>query len=307
MKKNNMELPKIPENLDGWNIEILEELMKWTNIESETFDFKGSINELDEHICAMANTKGGYLVLGIQETKSKDGKHVIKFEKNGMSAGEEENIKRKIGNAVLNIDPNPEIKFEHCYEHDKKQFFTIIQIPDKLTSKPYFLRSTDQCFVRIGDSKTRATRSLILHLFSSTVEQIKNIQNLYSTTFLVKEELERSLKRLQSIGAETTSKVPPIDLNFIRNAINLNYLFLLENDLLRSSSKDNFIHLIHIIELLNTKINTFNHTTNTQDKEGIIKEVKQQSYTLYYDLQDVSDFLNKVIILLKEYLEKHSK
>jgi hypothetical protein len=52
-------IPTIPEKLDGWNIEKINELTKYAGIESEVFDFKKEPNELEEHICAMANTKGG--------------------------------------------------------------------------------------------------------------------------------------------------------------------------------------------------------------------------------------------------------
>ncbi len=48
-----MKIPSIPDTIEEWNIEKLDELIKYTGIESDTFDFKKEPNELREHICAM--------------------------------------------------------------------------------------------------------------------------------------------------------------------------------------------------------------------------------------------------------------
>ena len=65
-----MSLSKVPHKLDEWNIKVINSLIQILSIESENFDFKGSefnkkSDELYNDICAMANTSGGYIVLGI--------------------------------------------------------------------------------------------------------------------------------------------------------------------------------------------------------------------------------------------------
>ena len=76
-----MELSAIPEKLEDWKLEVLNELIKYPDIESETLDFKKEPSELQNHICAMANTNGGFLILGINEIRSSDSRKIIGFEK----------------------------------------------------------------------------------------------------------------------------------------------------------------------------------------------------------------------------------
>ena len=182
-----MKIPSIPHTLDEWNIKKLDELTKYVGIESETFDFKKEPHELEEHICAMANTKGGYLVLGIEQIKSKDGKKIIRFKKIGFSHGKEDSFKNRITNSILLLDPIPDVEIEHIHENNGDKFYSVIKIENKNSNKPYFVKSTDQCFVRIHNSKIRATRSVIFNLFSTNIEQKKNLESLRSCCSLVKE------------------------------------------------------------------------------------------------------------------------
>ena len=48
-----MKLPSIPQKIEDWNIQILNELVKFTDVESEILDFKKEPNKLHEHICAI--------------------------------------------------------------------------------------------------------------------------------------------------------------------------------------------------------------------------------------------------------------
>jgi predicted HTH transcriptional regulator len=61
----------IPERIEDWDLQTLNKLVTLRDIERESFDFKGpKFQDLSDHICAMANTAGGYLVLGIDENKN---------------------------------------------------------------------------------------------------------------------------------------------------------------------------------------------------------------------------------------------
>ena len=121
-----MKIPEIPKNLENWTIEKLDELIKFVDIESETLDFKKKPNELDQHICSMANTKGGFLILGVGQEKSKDGKKIIRFTKNGFPLGEQETILNEITNSAYNVEPLPKIEYNHL--KDDSKFYTIIKI-----------------------------------------------------------------------------------------------------------------------------------------------------------------------------------
>lgn len=302
-----MELPKIPQILDDWDLDILNELIQYIDIESETFDFKKESNELVEHICAMANSRGGYLILGIEQIDSEDKKHIIRFEKIGFSYGKQDHITNVIGSAILNIEPTPIVNIKHVEEDDKSKFYTIIKIDNKISSKPYFVKSSDQCFIRINTSKIRASRSMILQLFSATVEQIKNIQNLRASVFVTKEELKKTLDHFRGITSHNHSKASRVDLMFLRNAINSANWFLIENNLLNSENYENFIFVLHTIELLNAKIDTFNASYNEDEKQLILQQISEHSsHTLPSDLAITDRFLSNVLSIVDEYLKKMS-
>ena len=104
----------IPEKLNDWHIEKLNSLVSLRNIESEGFEFKGpEFKELSHHICAMVNTSGGYIALGVGETRNVKTDHFIGFEKNGFVLGKEQKIECEINNARINVDPDPTMDYRN--------------------------------------------------------------------------------------------------------------------------------------------------------------------------------------------------
>jgi predicted HTH transcriptional regulator len=155
-----MKLPLVPDKIDGWNIRKLNELLKIINVESETLEFKGrNFGSLADTFCAMANTSGGYIVLGIEQDKSKN-----KFIKNGFDKGkDEENNGQKIGNYMYEVEPTPEVITRNLYDKNNK-FYTVLQIKSEDTKKPYFTRNGYRCYTRVSNGSKPAGRSVILNL-----------------------------------------------------------------------------------------------------------------------------------------------
>ena len=90
----------IPNNIKDWDLNTINELIKLRDIESEDFDFKGTdMKNLANHLCAFANTHGGYLVLGIDEEKNND--VLMGFKKTGFKTEKEDHIKNEIRNRSL--------------------------------------------------------------------------------------------------------------------------------------------------------------------------------------------------------------
>ena len=174
----------IPQNLEGWKLETIDTLIKLRDIESEDFDFKGTeLKNLANHICAFANTHGGYLVLGIDEEKNNNA--LIGFKKNGFKITKEDYIKNEIRNHHVRIEPTPEIETKIIQDHDR--FYVIIHIENNQIKKPYFVNEKG-CFVRIGPSTNIASRNIVLSLFSDVNRQIQDLENLRASVLILKED-----------------------------------------------------------------------------------------------------------------------
>jgi predicted HTH transcriptional regulator len=124
-----MTLLKIPDKLDGWTVEIPNQMITIPGVESEVLDFKGHgknggnrVPNISEDICAMANTSGGTLILGIDPQKQ-DG-HTIGYTKNGYEKGAEDKVGLAISHRVNDVEPVSKYELKVLYENDK--YFIIL-------------------------------------------------------------------------------------------------------------------------------------------------------------------------------------
>lgn len=266
----------IPEKLENWSTEILNELIKLSDIESETFDFKSEPTDLQTHICAMANTDGGFLVLGIEEMKSSDGKMITGFRKIGFNKGEEDQLRLKIGNSIVNIEPTPTVNLQNLVEGNK--FYTILKIENTISNKPYFVKDRGQCYIRIGNSSRPASRSTILNLFSTSVEQRNNIEKLRVASRAVKESLMHIASDITSTSWDSVTKIHPIDLSVIKETVLSSEWFLIEKNMLGShtgqtSYTTGINSILHDLELFNTYVEAYNRATSTEERRQLIGHI----------------------------------
>ena len=150
----------------------------------------------------------------------------------GFASGSEDNLKNRITSAVLLIDPIPDVDIEPIHEDSGDAFYPIIKIENRNSAKPYFVKSTGQCFIRINESKIRANRSIIFNLFSFSLEQRKNIARLRSSSHLLKQELSRTIDFMGALDPLDLSNTAPVDLSFMRDAVIATESFLNENNFL---------------------------------------------------------------------------
>lgn len=228
-------LPVIPEKPQDWNIDVIDSLKQILSIESETFDFKEhrSIEkngELYKDICAIANTLGGYIVLGIGEDKAPDGT-LIRFTKDGFCAGKEDKVNLSIANNVYEVDPTPSIELvPPIYEKDDKTFYVVVRINTIDIHKPYFIKNLMQCYVRIGSSSRRASRTTVLNLYSDYREKKLSVEGLRAAAIFAKESLIAISNDLEDPA--DTRIIPPVDLESLRIAVASNEWLLSQKGLL---------------------------------------------------------------------------
>lgn len=106
---------RYPQKLEQWNLKNINELIKLNDIEGIKFDFKRKdLNEgkgLSSHLCAMVNSVGGFIVLGIDEIKNEK-KGIIRFDKDGFKSGQEDIVKQSVSNYIAQIEPLPEVEMK---------------------------------------------------------------------------------------------------------------------------------------------------------------------------------------------------
>jgi hypothetical protein len=272
-------VPIIPEDLDQWNLKVLDSLLKIGRIESETFDFKGpDFKELNVDICAMANTSTGIIVLGISPEK-KSGR-VIGYQKVGFSPSEGDNIHNSIGNAKFNVEPMPDIKYIDLEEIDSSsgivsKFYSVLKIEGKDIEKPYFVKGKGQCYVRAGPTSTPASRTTVLNLYSNLKQKQNNLERFYMCVNLLKESIMFTTEALEREDFSGIIKIAPINLNLVKNAMASVEWFLVDNDLLGGHIETNYIKsgrfysYLQELELLNIYINAYNVEADPAKKDKL--------------------------------------
>jgi len=295
----------IPINMEDWNLEKINELIKIRDIESEDFDFKGTdMKNLTNHLCAFANTQGGYLVLGIDEEKNNDA--LIGFKKNGFRTEKEDHIKNEIRNQHVLVEPTPEIDTKII--PDDNQFYVVIKIENNQIKKPYFVNGRG-CFVRIGPSTNIASRNTVLNLFSDTNKQIQDLENLKASILLLKEDFIMTIGKFRYVSPAAPNRLAKLDLTLFRNNIVKCQSFLIEKKFLGRLDEPRtgpiIAPILHTLDTLNSYIDGFSNSTNVPIKESLQNQIKQNaSFTLSSELEYVIPFLDDLLASIEEYLSK---
>lgn len=297
-----MGFPNIPEKAGLWTIETIDSLLNIPESESEQLDFKREVTELTRHICAMANTSGGYIVLGIEENKTGG------FKKIGFSNGEQDDIDLKVGGMRFLIEPIPNITIHYVPQNDR--IYPIIQIHEEISKKAFFLRDKGICYIRIGSSSKPAPRSTIMKLFAGSVEYRKNIEHLRASCILLIESLAGTIGYLSSISPKDQTRPAPIDLTLIRNSMLIAENFLSENELLGKTTRNNIRYgmttTLNTLEQLNAQIQVYNTSHEIKIKNEIrVMILDSMQRVLAGDIQRIPEFLKKVITKTDEFLSKY--
>ncbi len=153
----------IPQTMDGWDIEALRNILEFPDVEKESFDFKNNKvleknYRLEDHICAFANTYGGYIVIGVGEEKINENSK--KFKLDGFDIGSQHEMLRKITQKIWLIEPIPLYEMTTIESQGKYQI--ILHIKLETHKRPFFAKNNS--YIRIGSSTLPANRNVILSM-----------------------------------------------------------------------------------------------------------------------------------------------
>lgn len=304
-----MSLPQIPIELDGWNMTVLDTLLKYKDIERDHFDFKGKIlSELDNHVCAMANTITGILCLGIKDPASTSPSVV--FTKDGFRTGKEDETLNLINNFVAKVDPIPRVTNKVLNDQNGKHFYVILKVEGSASQRPYMVKDSGQIFVRIGGSTRPASRTTIANLFINLLERRNSILKLQSHSSLLRSELILTSEVISTIN-EYLGTIPLLDLKAFKDAVLSAEWFLRDQNLLGqvevSNTQGGLYTNIHELDVLNTTIDILNkEQMNRYSRFQMSKPVLDKWKSNRIEFRNIILFLNDIIRRCDTFLQSNS-
>jgi hypothetical protein len=258
-----MSSPQIPLELEEWNMAVLDNLLKFREIERDSFDFKGrKLNKLEIHLCAMANTVTGILGLGVDDPTSTNPTAI--FTKNGFREDTDGQTLNSINNYVAKVDPLPRVSHKILPDPVSSQFYIILKIEGLESQRPYTIKDTGQIFVRIGGSTRPASRTTIANLFLNLIERRNSIKKLRVHCSLLRHELISTTQIIDTIDNRYTGVIPLLDLDAFKDALLSAEWFLSEQNLMGdidstgTTMTGGLYNNIHELNILNTTIDGFN-------------------------------------------------
>jgi Putative DNA-binding domain len=255
--------PEIPMELREWDMTVLNNLVKYRDIERDNFDFKSKdLGDLANHVCAMANTITGILCLGVDEPASAS--PTAEFRPNGFLRGTEDDIKNSIRNFVVKVDPIPKVTPWPLTDEARDSFYMLLKVEGLEAQRPYTVKDRGQIFVRIGSSTTPASRTTIANLFINLLEKRNSIRKLQVHCRLLRSELIQTAEVIDTVDSNYIGIIPLLDLQSFKDAVSSAEWFLSEQNLLgqvnsnTATKVEGLYTKIHEFNVLNTTIDIFN-------------------------------------------------
>jgi len=275
----------IPNKLNEWSLEIIKELIEKIISESDRHDFKKDIPDaetLTKICCSFANSKGGFIILGVKENNSA-------FEIVGIDNDKE--LAHKFGQKI-NANPTIEYTLPKIISiPDSEKVIAIFEIPLS-SERPHIPDiSPDKRLFQKRTNKGNDYMSYeeIKFSFQNYQERKEKLKLLYI-------ELLSNIELLNSMKIDDAEKENSHSLITLDNTI-LNGLLI---ELYSSISKDK--ELIRILfnvrkktKIINNKIKIF------------FSKVSLPMTNINSIVRDHNDFINTQVDNLKPILEKAIK
>lgn len=199
-----------PKNLEDWDNSTIDSLVDSKYLESDTLDFKEDVSELEKDICGFANSAGGFIVFGI---RGKDRAE----EKKPLS--DEHKIINQLTGKVALIDPTPKFEEPKIIKEEDK-FYLVLKIADIPHLKPFNVKNSGSFYIRFNGSTQPASRTVILNLFSVSINRRQRLIMLENAIEMLTKELSvRNQNGSLRLSKVFIHYIPEIDLFFIKSSI----------------------------------------------------------------------------------------
>lgn len=229
-----MSVPESPQDLGKWDLALIDQLIAYPDIESEMFDFKGArLSELKIRICAMANTSGGILALGIEEPATRG----QAFVKSGFDPARKNAILSDIGNYTHKVEPHPKTEIREIDDINGR-FYVIMKVEKRISDVPYAIKDKGQFYVRVGASSRPASRNIVLNLFSRLREKMHDVERLRSSCLATRNSFIQTNQIITAVSNDSSNRIPPLDLSFLKSATIQAEWFLPEKGILGEIDKN---------------------------------------------------------------------
>ncbi|MFC1993059.1 ATP-binding protein [Chloroflexota bacterium] len=124
----------IPNNLNDWDFQLVEKLVRDEFFETDKFDLKEAIphkddkkgkDRLEKSACAFANTEGGFLVFGIKDDRS------LPYKDRIIGIDHKKDFPKEFGDKLSNIEPHLYYEFRNpaIAIPDSNNIIHIVKIP----------------------------------------------------------------------------------------------------------------------------------------------------------------------------------
>jgi len=177
-----------------------KDLEKWLRFgEGPQIDFKHTVNNLNKiarSIAAFANSKGGYLIIGIDDNKDILGVEI-------------EAEKYQLNKATTNYC-RPVIKLNYHILNYKAAPLLIAEVPES-TSKPHFILSEngdEKLYIRVQDNCIIADELFKKHLLSGSLNNAMQNSFVYEK---VKQQVITTFKEYGIIDINTYAQISGLD------------------------------------------------------------------------------------------------
>jgi hypothetical protein len=297
--------------LKDWNMDVLDTLLKYRDIERDTFDFKGGeLSKLEKDVCAMANTITGVLCLGIKDPASHSPTDL--FIKDGFRSGTEDKTINSIYNFVVKVDPVPTVTHKVLDDQNAKQFYVLLKVEGSASQRPYMIKDTGQIFVRIGSSSRPASRTTIANLFINILERRNNILKLQSHCRLLRNELLLTAAEIKKVKEDYLGIISQLDLNAFKDAVLSAEWFLRDQNLLgevrsSDSTSGGLYTNIQELNILNTTIDILNREQmNRPARYQMSKAVLDKWKNDQNWFNGIISFLDDIVIRCDNFLQSNN-